>query len=264
MNPSHEINRLLEQSGALLVRHKKHLVYRLPNGETYTRAKTASDHRAEKNNLVILRHALGIGRESQKPKGERTMQQQQPTPAPPVAIAPPPPAPPKAALKDRIETAIASEEAIQEKLLAEAQAHERKVHMLKALLPFAEDPLTENVLRGILPAVEPPAPPKPVVPPPPNAITERVQVTRQLVLAATQTFDETFTVNDVMALMVNGHQIDPDERGRVRSSIAQAMVTLHERGELTKEQEHFGRRQTIWRKAHLNGNGHSNGVGTRA
>jgi len=31
---------------------------------------------------------------------------------------------------------------------------------------------------------------------------------------------------------------------------------------LVKEQEHFGRRQTIWRKAQLNG--HSNGVGTRA
>ncbi len=69
------------------------------------------------------------------------------------------------------------------------------------------------------------------------------------------------TVNDVMALMVNGRQIDPDERGRVRSSIAQSMVTLHDRGELVKEQEHFGRRQTIWRKAQLNG--HRNGVGTR-
>lgn len=183
--------------------------------------------------------------------------------------APPPPAPApatetKESLKQRIEAAIASEEAIQEKLLAEAQAHERRVQMLKALLPFADDPATEGALRDVLPAVEAPATAKPVAPPPPEAITERVQVTRQLVLAATQTFNETFTVNDVMALMVNGHQIDPDERGRVRSSIAQAMVTLHERGELVKHQEHFGRRQTIWRKAQLNGNGHSNGVGTRA
>ena len=59
MNPSKEIDRLLEQSGAVLVRHKKHLVYRLPSGTTYTRAKTASDHRAERNSLGILRHALG-------------------------------------------------------------------------------------------------------------------------------------------------------------------------------------------------------------
>jgi hypothetical protein len=165
-------------------------------------------------------------------------------------------------LKQRIDTAIASEETIQEKLLAEAQAHERTVHMLRALLPFADDPKIEQSLREILPVPEPPPSPQPAVPPPPDAITERVQVTRQLVLAATQTFDETFTVNDVMALMVNGRPIDPDERGRVRSSIAQSMVTLHERGELVKEQEHFGRRQTIWRKAQLNG--HSNGVGTRA
>jgi hypothetical protein len=99
---------------------------------------------------------------------------------------------------------------------------------------------------------------------PPEAITERVQVTRQLVLAATQTLDAPFTVNDVMAVMVNGRQIELDERGRVRASIAQAMTTLYERGELVKEQEHFGRRQTIWRKAQLNGNRHHDGVGTRA
>jgi hypothetical protein len=247
----------------VLVRRKKHLVYRLPNGTTYTRAKTASDHRAERNNLSILRQALGACATNPDHQEKRQMESQCTTP--PAVAAPPPSAPPQPeSIKQRIEAAIASEEAIQEKLLAEAQVHERKVQMLKALLPFAEDPATEDALRGVLPAVEPPAPPKPVVPPPPDSITERVQVTRQLVLAATQTFDETFTVNDVMALMVNGHQIDSDERGRVRASIAQAMVTLHERGELVKEQEHFGRRQTIWRKAHLNGNGHSNGVGTRA
>ncbi|MCL5744571.1 MAG: hypothetical protein M1541_11695, partial [Acidobacteria bacterium] len=180
----------------------------------------------------------------------------------PAAPEPAPPPPKVESLKQRIEGAIATEEAMQEKLLAEAQAHERKVHMLKALLPFADEPATEDALRGVLPAVEPPAPQKPGAPAPPDAITERVQVTRQLVLAATQTFLETFTVNDVMSLMVNGRQIDPGERGRVRASIAQAMVTLHERGELVKEQEHFGRRQTIWRKAQLNGN--HNGVGTRA
>jgi hypothetical protein len=93
------------------------------------------------------------------------------------------------------------------------------------------------------------------VPEPPQRITERVQVTRQLVLAATQTFEETFTVNDVMALMTGGRQIDPQERLRIRSSIAQSVTTLFDRGELVRESEGYGKRQAVWRKAALNGNG---------
>lgn len=262
MNAATEIDRLLDEHGAVLLREDKHRVYRLPNGQKFTSPKTPSDHRSMRNNLSSLRHALGVVHQNHNPKGEQKMQPQRSTPP---AASEPAPTPPKVeSLKQRIEAAIATEEAMQEKLLAEAQAHERKVHMLKALLPFADEGATEDALRGVLPTLEPPAPVKPAVPPPPDAITERVQVTRQLVLAATQTFDEPFTVNDVLILMANGRHIDPDERVRVRASVAQAMMTLHERGELVKEQEHFGRRQTIWRRAELNGNGHSNGVGTRA
>ncbi len=269
MNATVEVDRLLEQSGAVLVRHKKHLVYRLPNGNNFVLAKTTSDPaRAAKNNLSTLRNALGMAREKGQQK-ERTMQQQRPTPRPtmasPAAPAPSPEA--NESLKERIEAAITSEEAVQEKLLAEAQAHERKVHMLKALLPFAEDPATEDALRGVLPiAATPPVrePPLPPPPEPPQQITERVQVTRQLVLAATQTFDDQFTVNDVVDLMTNGAHLDPTERQRVRSSVAQAISTLHERGEIVKESQGIGRQQSMWRRAILNGNGHSNGVGTRA
>lgn len=168
-------------------------------------------------------------------------------------------------LKERIEAAIVGEEALQERLLVEAQAHERKVHMLKALLPFAEDPATEAALRGVLPSPQPPAPSPSEAPAAvPDVITERVQVTRQLVLAATQTFEDTFTVNDVLALMTGGREINGQERLRVRSSIAQAIVGLFERGELIREAEGFGKRQAIWRKAFLNGSGHRNGVGARA
>ena len=240
MNAVAETDRLLSEHGAILVREGKHRIYQLPGGQVFTRPKTPSDHRSTLNNLASLRRALGIRHAQPPSKGEEMdMPEQSPAAVP----APELPAPAIESFKQRIEAAIAGEEAMQEKLLAEAQAHERKVHMLKAILPFADDPNTERSLRGILPAPEPPPVPKPVAAPPPDAIAERVQV---------------------MALMVNGRQIDGDERGRVRSSIAQAMVTLHERGELVKEQEHFGRRQTIWRKAQLNGNGHSNGVGTRA
>jgi hypothetical protein len=149
---------------------------------------------------------------------------------------------------------IASEESAQELLMAEAQRLERRVEMLKALLPFTDDPATEIALRALA-VPEPPLPAALMPPEPPQHVTERVQVTRQLVLAATQTFDRTFTVNDVMALMTGGRQIDGTERMRVRSSIAQAMMSLHERGELIKEAEGIGKRQTIWRKAVLTSRG---------
>lgn len=270
MNATREVDRLLEEHGAVLIRHNKHLVYRLPNGNTFTRNKTPQDHRGPLNELSDLRHALGLERERPIEKGERTMATEQRTatgvaaptpqkPAPQVAAPPQPPAQPS--LRLRIEALIITEEASQEKLLAEAQAHERRVQMLKALVPFAEDPATEDALRAVLPAVQPPTPVPP--PQPPQEITERVQVTRQLVFAATQTFDEAFTINDVMSRMTTDRQINPAERTRIRQSIAQAVVSLFERGEVLKEAEHFGRKQTIWKKAALNGNGNGNGVGTR-
>jgi len=261
MNAAIEVDRLLSEHGAVLIRHAKHQVYRLPNNQKFTRSRTPGDHRAPLNELSDLRRALGIQRQAQPTQGETTMPMPQRGTAP---VKAPSPAPEthQQSLKERLQTAITVEEQNQERVLAEAQAVERRVNMLKALLPFADDPSMEVSLRGVLPAPEPPPAPKPSAPPPPDAITERVQVTRQLVFAATQTFPETFTVNDVMDLMTGGNDIEKKERLRVRQSIAQAIVTLHERGEIVKEEEHYGRRQTIWRKALLNGNGA--GVGTRA
>ena len=273
MNALAETDRLLSEHGAILVREGRHRIYKLPTGQMFTRPKTPSDHRSTLNNLASLRHALGIRRAPQPTRGERDeMSAQRPTivkttppTAPMAASTPPPAAPPELSLKERIQAAIVIEEQNQERVLAEAQAVERRVNMLKALLPFADDPSIEASLRGVLPAPEPPPPPpaKPsLVVQPPEAITERVQVTRQLVFAATQTFDDPFTVNDIVERMTNGAQIDQPERLRVRSSVAQCMATLHERGEVLKDSQGIGRQQSIWRKAQLNG--HSNGVGTRA
>lgn len=260
MNPAVQRDRLLDRH-AVLVRDTNHLVYRLDNGQTFVAAKTPSDHRAAKNNLSQLRRALGIAR-GPNPKGEQELMAAQE-----IALAVAPTASPQEreaeSLKLRIESAIVREEAAQERLLAEAQAHERKVHMLKALLPFADDSAAEDALRGVLPNPERQAMPEPPAAPP-QVITERVQVTRQLVLAATQTFEDRFTVNDVLALMTGGRDIDSNERQRVRSSIAQCVMSLHERGELIREAEGYGKRQAIWKKAVLNGNGHNSGIGTRA
>lgn len=267
MNAEQEVCRLLQESGAVLVRQNKHLVYRLPNGRNFVAAKTSSDpERAAKNSLSDLRRALGVPRVAlgHEPvvmeKSQEIMNQNPPVHS---SDAPRNGLSPRAEannLRSRVESMIATEEAAQEHLMAEAQQLERRVQMLKALLPFADDPATEAALKMI--ALPPPPPPVQAQPAPPPHITERVQVTRQLVLAATQTFDGTFTVNDIMALMTGGRIVDGQERLRVRSSIAQAMVTLYERGELIREAEGYGKRQAIWRKAVLNGNG--NGVGVRA
>lgn len=48
----------LKRVGAVLIRWKKHDVYRLPNGRKFTLAKTASDPRSEQNHLADLRREL--------------------------------------------------------------------------------------------------------------------------------------------------------------------------------------------------------------
>jgi hypothetical protein len=65
-------------------------------------------------------------------------------------------------------------------------------------------------------------------------------VTRDLVFAATQTFESTFTVNDLMERMANGAVLDKPERQRVRSSVAGAMMALLERGEGDQSRRRMG------------------------
>lgn len=256
MNPEIELQQLLREHNAVLIRQKNHLVYRLPNGQNFVTAKTPGDPDiAARNNVHHLRRVLGIERKSNG-KGERMLLESTDAATPPPQTLVPPIQDAQESLKERIEAAITSEEAIQEKLLAEAQTHERRLQMLRALLPFADEPAIEESLRGVLPLIELAASRKSEpIPEPPQAITERVQVTAQLVFAATQTFEETFTVNNVLALMTGERQIDRQERLRVRQAIADAMIRLHGRGELVKEEQGVGRQQTIWRKAVLNGHG---------
>ena len=261
MNAAHEVDRLLSEHQAVLVRQNKHLVYRLPNGQNFVMAKTTSDPaRAAKNNLTDLRRLLGIRREQPEPEGVSDMPIEENATSAVAAELAPQPTEQSETLKQRIDAAVARAEQEQEALLAAAQKTERRIQTLKALLPFAEDPATEDLLRVIMPPAEPTTPEPVRAPEPPQQITERVQVTRQLVLAATQTFDETFTVNDVLALMTGGCPIDRAERVRIRSSIAQAIVTLFERGEVIREAEGYGKRQAIWKKAALSRSGNGAGM----
>ncbi len=256
MNVETEIDRLLQSSGAQLIRDNNHLVYRLPNGSNFIRPKTTSDFRSAQNGLHALRRILGMngGRKEEALPKMTTTKPEAPAPLEPAAPRELAFKPAPAALKERIEAAAVTLEVQAEDLMSKAQAAERQAKMLRGLLEFSEDPATEDILRGLVPAPPPPPPVREAeaaVIEVPDQITERVQVTRQIVFAATQTFEEDFTINDIYERMVGTKRVDQPERLRIRSSIATAMKVLDERGEVLKVQQGVGRQQTVWHKATL-------------
>lgn len=63
MDPAQrEVLDLIRDRGGVLVRTTKHIVYRFPNGQIFSLAKTPSDHRGWLNTLSDLRRALQIQR----------------------------------------------------------------------------------------------------------------------------------------------------------------------------------------------------------
>ncbi len=60
MNPADQVLELLQSDGAVLIRGKKHEVYKLSNGQVFTRAATPSDRRAAANQLSELKRLLGL------------------------------------------------------------------------------------------------------------------------------------------------------------------------------------------------------------
>lgn len=60
MSATDQVNKLLAECGATLKREKNHEIWSLPNGKTFTRAKTPSDQNEDRNNLTDLKRALGI------------------------------------------------------------------------------------------------------------------------------------------------------------------------------------------------------------
>jgi hypothetical protein len=65
-----QVNALIREHKGVLKRNKKHEVWKFPGGQTFVRAKTPSDNRADANNLADLRKILGLEREV-KPVRER-------------------------------------------------------------------------------------------------------------------------------------------------------------------------------------------------
>ena len=60
MNPEAEVSRLIKQHGGVLVRTKRHKVWKFPDGRVFTTAATPSDYRAYANQLTDLKRTLGL------------------------------------------------------------------------------------------------------------------------------------------------------------------------------------------------------------
>lgn len=74
-NVSDRLKHALSGVGAVLKRSKKHLVYELPNGKSFTLPSTPSDTRADLNAISDLRKVAGVVKEVKPPRKERREKQ---------------------------------------------------------------------------------------------------------------------------------------------------------------------------------------------
>jgi hypothetical protein len=70
-DPKTSLERLIEEHGGVLVRQKKHKVYRFPNGATFTVASTPECPLAYDNALAFLKTLLGVHSPNRGTPGER-------------------------------------------------------------------------------------------------------------------------------------------------------------------------------------------------
>jgi hypothetical protein len=71
MGTEDQIRNLLRDHGAVLVRHRRHNVWRFPDGRTIVRSKTPSDWRHSMRALTDLHHVLGVRRRRRKNHGRK-------------------------------------------------------------------------------------------------------------------------------------------------------------------------------------------------
>jgi hypothetical protein len=156
-------------------------------------------------------------------------------------------APAEVSIKDKLEEAIRVAQEEQDRLFSLTQAAEKRVQLLKALIPFQDDESFSLTLSALLPP--PPQPPPPVAPPvlEPAAIRPQIQVTRNRVEELVLAISGDFTAPDIVGKIVGAADIDAVERRRVYTAVNGALAGLHERGKVDKVTQGIGRRNTVWR-----------------
>jgi hypothetical protein len=240
-----ELDKLLAEHGAVLVRQGKHMVYKLPNNKVFVKAKTPSDRRSELNQLSDLRKLLGLKKKivaAVSTSTSASTSTSTPTPVPAAhapASAPESPQPPESFVT-RLEAAIALEKSIEDHYMLLAGEHEQARKMLESLRPFAENAQVPEILAEILGKL-----PAPEVVQAPQK--QFVKVTRDQILAAAGEL-ESFTISDMLGHLTRGMDVDADELHRAKGALAQMFTSLLGQGLLRKIKEHAGRAQAVWSK----------------
>ena len=263
MDGDEAVDRMLKNAGAELIREGKHLVYRLPNGHNFVRAKTPSDYRIGQNNLRDLRRAMNIpraefNRQLYPEKGERKIVEPQPATMEPVQAKPlptamptvmPEPSAPKPAetYRDRLLKVLEQKELHRKALLDEASREESAIAALSLLLDV-DDSILGNALQSLLPKPAPAPVFRSHEPAPPDFVTDRVHVTQQLVFAATQVTESSFTLDEIVEIMIGGRRVNGDERARIRSCVDTLLRTLVQKGKVLKIRQGKGRMPGLYQK----------------
>lgn len=185
-----------------------------------------------------------------------------------------PATPPKSELRQRLDAQIAELETVHAALKAQLEDNQKRMDRLtKVLLVVEDDPELEETLISVLLPKQPPATerraklgrrlggrafgrkgprePRQIPPGPPQAITAPSQVTRNLVFAATQTFDKEFNTTDVVRRMIGETDMPPEQYKVIRSCISQNMLALAKRGELIQVSRGQGHTPSRWSKVDM-------------
>lgn len=273
MDPQREIERILDEDGAKLIRDDNHRVYQLSNGARFVTAKTPSDWRAAQNSLHDLKRQLAVNRArvgAVESATEGSVLGDAQVRAASLDIEPSAGAVEQlTGFSLRLREQIAQQEQLREFHIGESYRAEAMFKVLSDLEKALDTPekvaQAEVALKTLFP--DPPRavrvkeggtkkPFSRVRPaPPPDRVTDHVQVTRQLVWAATQTFERPFNTTDLAELMIGDKKIDTPEKVRVRQAIASMIRDLANRGEVREVQKGIGRRPGIFRRIVTTGSG---------
>lgn len=238
-----DIVQLLKDHNCTLIRDGNHLVYRLPSGKNFVMSKTPSDFRSERNNLAILKRSLGLERPEKVVRSPTAQPSATHTNGSPSILQDLP-----TTLELSIEEQLASERRRYDFLLEEAAKAERNIAMLSTLQAFADMPDTEPMLRAVLGEQSPIKGPTPDSGVHKGAVTRTVQVTKQLVLAATSMFERTFSLNDLLEKMVGEEygKLEDLEQKRIRSSVISSINVLIDNGQVRRTMAGVGRRPAVY------------------
>lgn len=274
-SPSQQLEDMLKQTGAVLLRGKNNKVYGLPNGKIFTKSHTPSDSRfADIKALNELKRRAGV-RVAKPPAVEAQLVEEpalqdaltpflgivespQPVPASPVLsqenptpshAEPAKPAKP-GSLRERIEALIAQGVAEQTELIEQASTIERHVNMLRGLAAHADDSMTEALLALLIPhaaAAQPEPPSEP--PPPPAKAAPYVEVTKKIIHEILECSPATFTVGDIFDMLTRGMENVEDQRKRIIGSVTSILHAERAAGyvELRKQGRGPGS-MSEWRK----------------